>query len=105
MSSGGWYEGEKKRKRPRMCPRPSCSVSNMALVPLRKKREAEQINTGRRIPSIFFTSLPTWIKGRRGMQRVSTQNGGTHVVLFMRSSASYRPLSKIRQRDTSVYVY
>lgn len=35
------------------------------------------------------------------MRSVSTQNGGTHVVLFMRSSASYMWKLK-QQRDTSV---
>lgn len=80
-AGGGWAVGVgirgRRRKRPRMYPRPSCSVSYTALVPLRKKREAEQINTGRRIPSISFTSLPTWIKGwRGGVRSVSTQVGG-----------------------------
>lgn len=79
----------RRRKRPRMYPRPSCSVSYTALVPLRKKREAEQINTGRRIPSISFTSLPTWIKGWRGDAKCVNTNGGTHVVSFIRSFASY----------------
>lgn len=38
-----------------MYPQPSCSVSNMALVPLRKKRETEQINTDHhQIPPISF---------------------------------------------------
>lgn len=43
--------------RRRMYPQPSCSVSNMVLVPLRKKREIEQINTDHEIPPISFTSL------------------------------------------------
>lgn len=49
-----------------MYPQPSCSVSNMALVPLRKKREIEQINTDHQIPPISFTSPPTWIKAQGG---------------------------------------
>lgn len=45
MSDGGM----RWRGRRRMYPQPSCSVSNMALVPHRKKREIEQINTDHQI--------------------------------------------------------
>lgn len=65
LGLGGWGEREERGRR-RMYPQPSCSVSNMALVPLRKKREIEQINTDHQIPPISFTSPPTWIKAQGG---------------------------------------
>lgn len=65
---GWWWDRGMRRWRGgrRMYPQPSCGVSNMALVPLRKKREIEQINTDHQIPAISFTSPPAWIKVQRG---------------------------------------
>lgn len=39
-----------------MYPQRSCGVSNMALVPCKKKREIEQINSDGQIPPIFSSS-------------------------------------------------
>lgn len=39
-----------------MYPQRSCGVSNMALVPCKKKREIEQINSDGQIPPIFSGS-------------------------------------------------
>lgn len=77
-----------------MYPQPSCSVSYTALVPLRKKREAEQINTDHHILNISFTSLPTWIKAQGGcgmegwwgvgLHKCVNTNVWAHMLSFIR---------------------
>lgn len=59
------------RRRRRMYPQPSCSVSNMAPFPLREKRDTEQINNEHQIPPHCFT-----LRGLRSWEGIVMRIGG-----------------------------